>query len=80
MRTSRTRTNPARGIRGFGLGSPGGLNIPWDQTPPWVRGEFRASAISLVGNYPSYLPLDLDVGGFTMAEATRVLEELLARG
>lgn len=58
----------------------GGLNIPWDQTPPWVRGEFRASAISLVGNYPSYLPLDLDVGGFTMAEATRVLEELLARG
>lgn len=58
----------------------GGLNIPWEQAPPWVRGEFRASAASLVDKYPTYLPADLDVGGFTMAEATQVLVELLARG
>lgn len=58
----------------------GGLDVPWDESPAWVREEFRASAIPLVANYPNYLPPDLDVGGFTMGEATRVLEELLARG
>ena len=29
-----------------------------------------------IANYPSYLPAALDVGGFTMGQATRVLEEL----
>ncbi len=58
----------------------GGIDIPWHQAPPWVRDEFRASAVSLIANYPSYLPAALDVGGFTMGQATRVLEEILARG
>lgn len=58
----------------------GGLDTPWDRSPYWVRAEFRASAVSLIANYPSYLPPDLDVGGFTMGQATRVLGELLARG
>lgn len=58
----------------------GGIDVPWHDSPPWVRQEFRAFAVSLIASYPKYLPDDLDVGGFTMGEATRVLEELLARG
>jgi hypothetical protein len=57
----------------------GGRDTPWDQSPRWAKDEFRASAASLIANYPSYLPTALDVGGFTMGQATRVLEELLAR-
>jgi len=58
----------------------GGLDVPWGQSPRWVRAEFQAFAVSLIANYPSYLPAALDVGGFTMGQATRVLEEMLARG
>jgi hypothetical protein len=58
----------------------GGIDVPWGQSPRWVRAEFQAFAVSLIANYPSYLPAALDVGGFTMGQATKVLEELLARG
>jgi hypothetical protein len=58
----------------------GGLDVAWELAPAWVREEFRASAASLISGYPRYLPSDLDVGGFTMGQATRVLEELLAWG
>ena len=58
----------------------GGLDVPWGESPAWIQAEFRAFSVSLVANYPSYLPPALDIGGFTMGQATRVLEELLARG
>jgi hypothetical protein len=54
--------------------------VSWQESPRWVQREFRDTARSLVEGYPSYLSATLDVGGFTIAEATKVLVELLARG
>jgi hypothetical protein len=57
----------------------GGRDTAWDQAPPFVHEHYRALSRALMGSYPRYLPEDLDVGGFTMREATQVLIELLAR-
>jgi hypothetical protein len=54
--------------------------VPWQESPRWVQREFRDTAKSLIEGYPSYLSATLDVGGFTIADATEVLVELLARG
>jgi hypothetical protein len=53
--------------------------VAWDDSVTHVRESFRALADSLMAVYPRYLPDDLDVGGFTMGDAARVLHELLAR-
>lgn len=57
----------------------GGRNVGWSGAPAAIRAIFRASARALIASYPRYLPDMLDVGGFTMGEAARVLDELLAR-
>lgn len=56
----------------------GGRNIPWHACPDHVVAHYRSSARALIESYPKYLPDDLDVGGFTIQEATEVLTELLA--
>ncbi|MBF6604137.1 MAG: hypothetical protein IVW53_14785 [Chloroflexi bacterium] len=58
----------------------GGRDVPWRKVPLWAKEQYRTFAARLIDGYPSYLPGDLDVGGFTMAEATRVWVELMARG
>lgn len=57
----------------------GGRDASWSDAPEAVRNRFRASARALTASYPRYLPDLLDVGGFTMGDAGRVLDELLAR-
>ena len=56
-----------------------GRDRPWEGVPLRMREEFRAFARSLAGKQESYLDPGVDVGGFTMGEATLVLLELFAR-
>ena len=57
----------------------GGPLHQWDGVPLEMREELRHFARSIVAQQESYLAPELDVGGFTMDEATRVLIELFAR-
>lgn len=56
-----------------------GRDRPWDALPLELREELRAFARSLVASQERYLDPVVDVGGFTMGEAERVLIELYAR-
>lgn len=57
----------------------GGRDTPWHVTPRPMQEHFRTAARALMRSYPTYLPEDLDVGGFRMGQAADVLVELLAR-
>jgi hypothetical protein len=59
--------------------SRGGKDVPWPEVPGWAREQYREFAGRLVGQYPCYLPAGFDAGGFTMAEASAILAELLAQ-
>ncbi len=56
-----------------------GAERSWDAVPLAMREELRAFARSIAGRQESYIDPALDVGGFTMGEAERVLVELFAR-
>jgi hypothetical protein len=56
-----------------------GKGRPWEQVPLIMREELRYFARSMLARQDAYLPVSLDVGGFTMGDATSVLTELFAR-
>lgn len=56
-----------------------GRGLPWELVPLLMREELRHFARSVLAGQASYLPPELDVGGFTMADGARVLTELFAR-
>lgn len=56
-----------------------GWNTKWPELPLEVQAEYRRVAGRLLESYPRYLSGDLDLGGFTVADAEAILLELLAR-
>jgi hypothetical protein len=56
-----------------------GRHSTWEALPLQMREEVRALARSGIAGQESYLDRALDVGGFTMGEAERVIVELHAR-
>lgn len=56
-----------------------GRDVPWEGVPLAMREELRAFARSISDKQESYLDPALDVGGFTMGDAEKILLELFAR-
>jgi len=56
-----------------------GHRVPWDGVPLLWRQEYREYAAQAISSSRFDLPDDIDLGGFSVAEARRVLNELLAR-
>lgn len=57
-----------------------GRACPWEQAPGWVTDAYRSFADKILASYPRYLPPELTVAGFSIADLDAYWSELLARG